>query len=276
MMKARTFLSFLIILLIIPMASAVAPIKAASFTNDGLVIIAPAIEYKTFNQSFNINVHVINKSDGSIITNKYTTCIYHLYNSSGEHLTMLNMTYHPNETEWEVRVNSDNFSYLGFYSRIIVCNYTNGLVKMGDASAFEFEVTRDGKFQSTAQGIGSLSYLLILLALTVTFFVLGFKFTESDYLWVLGFFFIIFGFYLTLIDVWTGYEYYKFLTGMGDSAMMQTLFYILLTAILAGLVVSLAVMFKNWKRIKNEIVKAVNEKEDEDEDGWDKNDFDNK
>jgi hypothetical protein len=168
-MHLKGVLTFLLICLVLtPFVSAV-PLKAASFTDDGLVIISPAIDYKTLGQSFNQNVHVINKSNGAILTNSHVTCVYHLYNESGEHITLLNMTYQPTEVEWEAVINADNFSYVGQYSRIIICNYTHGSFLLGDASEFHFFVTESGNQDSSEWII--IAFMLLFLVFSIGYMI---------------------------------------------------------------------------------------------------------
>lgn len=159
-----------LICLALPLCYAAPPFSASSSTNDGIIIVTPIIEYKIANQSFNQNVHVINKSNGAVLTNAHVVCVYHLYNSSGEHLTLLNMTYNPTEVEWETMINANNFSWVGQYSRIIVCNYTDGTFRLGDATDFSFIVNQTGLV--VLSGWVVIIFMLIFITISV-----GYMFT---------------------------------------------------------------------------------------------------
>lgn len=90
---------------------------------------------------------------------------------------MLNMTYEPDEVEWKAIINSENFTYLGEYSRIIACNYTNGNVRMGDNSAFTFIVTNTG-LEHPGEWL-SIFFILLLGALSLGFLVTLFMIVED-------------------------------------------------------------------------------------------------
>lgn len=135
---------FLIVILLIPCVFA-APIKSASFTNDGLIILSPVYDFKKLNTDFTYNVHVSNQSNGIQLTNAHTVCVLEIYNSTGSHLLSTNMTWIPADLEWETTIDKGNFTYTGFYSRVIECNYTHGNFYLGDTSEFTFEVTTNGE-----------------------------------------------------------------------------------------------------------------------------------
>jgi hypothetical protein len=137
----------------------------------------------------------------------------------------------------------------------------------GTATGFNvlwFEVTPQGLIQTTSQGIGSAIFLLLMLSLTILFGWIGFKLTDSKNLWILGIFFLFLSMIFVVYDVWLGYEYHRNFTGITDNAMPETIFYIFMFLLIAGLLSSLALLFTRWKDaaryIKNELTKR---KEDE-------------
>jgi len=156
----------------------------------------------------------------------------------------------------------------------------NGFCSNGSDSivwAYDFEVTPTGVLQTTSQGIGSAIYLILMLFLTGLFLYGGFKFSESEYLWVLGIFSIFLCFIFVVYDVWLAYEYQKNWTGMALSGMPETLFYMFLILLVSGFLVSLALLFTKWKKLYKYIKKEIKDKKEEQEmdemddwEGWGK------
>jgi hypothetical protein len=128
----------------------------------------------------------------------------------------------------------------------------------------------DGNVQTTAQGIGTLGFLALMIVLTLIFGYVGFKFFEYDYLWVVGLFFIFLGIILMNYDVWLGIQYYQNISGINDSSNIPTtIFYMFLFIEVAGLLISLALLFIHYKELKTWFRKAWEDEQNEyDEDDW--------
>ena len=122
-------------------------------------------------------------------------------------------------------------------------------------SVLWYEVSSLGIAQTTSQGIGSAVYLFLMLALAVLFGWMGFKLSESKGLWLLGIFFIFLAFLLVTYNVWLGYEYHRAFTGLENSAMPETIFYIFMFILVAGLIGSGALLFLRWKELYSYIKK---------------------
>jgi len=137
--------------------------------------------------------------------------------------------------------------------------------------AYDFVITPTGLSQSTAQGIGSAAFLFLMLVLTGLFGFLGFKFAESDKIWILGIFFLFLTLIFIVYDVWLGYEYHRTFTGLSSSAMPETIFYIFLFLLVLGLLASAALLFTKWKKIFKYFKREIKSKEDDDADveDWD-------
>lgn len=125
-------------------------------------------------------------------------------------------------------------------------------------------VTPNGLIQSTSQGIGSMMFMFLMIALTFLFGWIGFKLTESKNLWVLGIFFLFLSLLLVVYNVWLGYEYHRNFTGLTDSSMPETIFYIFMFLLVAGFLSSLGMLFLRWKDLGRYIKQQIkNRKEDE-------------
>ena len=132
---------------------------------------------------------------------------------------------------------------------------------------YDFEITQTGYKQTTSEGIGSAIFLILILSLTVLFGFMGFKFVESDTLWALGIFFLGLSLLFVVYDVYLGYEYHlNYIGSANDSRMPETIFYIFMIILTAGLMSGAVLLFKNWKKIKDIYTKK-------DSDGWDGNKF---
>lgn len=155
-------------------------------------------------------------------------------------------------------------------------NYFSSMSCCGSScgySTFTFDITPNGFNQTTAQGINSLAYLIILVALTFFLGWLGFKLIDTEYWWAFGILLLVLSLFLVVYDVWVGYEYQAILTGLGEANTMQVFFVILLVVIGAGMTVAVIVMLKNWSKLKGKIKEAITEDQGEDDDGWDNNNF---
>jgi len=161
-----------------------------------------------------------------------------------------------------------NTSTLGIY----IYDYFDD---QGNVYVNDFEITQTGYKQTTSEAIGSAVFLFLILALTVLFGFLGFKFVESDTLWVLGIFFIVLSLFFVVYDVWLGYEYHlNYIGSANNSALPQTIFFIFLTVLVAGLMVSLVLLITKWQKLVRWIKQALKEEKDEDDDNWDHGNFD--
>jgi len=113
-----------------------------------------------------------------------------------------------------------------------------------------FDITPNGYNQTTSQSINSLGYLILMIFITIIIGLLGFSLKDSEKLWVLGILFMVLSLFLLAYDFWIGYEFHKNLTGINNgSSLPETLFAIFITMVMMGLLVSGALLIKNWKKI---------------------------
>jgi len=161
----------LVTLLCLPLVSAQPPFIQPTELGSGYEIKIPPFGILKQNQDFEFSFHVFNISDGVPITDISTTCQFHLYNNSGNHLFENNsIKYeidHGSVNEWEVKVDGGNFSQLGSYSYIVQCNSTG----LGGFESVEFEVTGTGQEFTQPKAI----LFLGLMALLIFLFIIIFK-----------------------------------------------------------------------------------------------------
>lgn len=175
------------------------------------------------------------------------------------------------ETYFSYNILGGNNTELGEYTYCYDCG--NALEK--ETGCLYYLVTTTGFSQSTSQGIGSAIFLILMVILMFTFGVLGFRLFTTENLWVLGVFFEFLAVLLLVYNTWLGYEYHRLFTGLPNSSIPEVIFYIFLLILVLGLLVSLALLFLNWKKvfkyIKNEIKRKQGDNKDVED--WDFNEW---
>lgn len=215
------------------------------------------------------------ESLGIIKSGEEITLIQNCLNSTYSNITLITF---PNSSisivgNYSMNKSGDNYNYsystspIGFYNVYGVCDENGMAVNW----VYYFEATQTGYKQSTSEALGSSIYLVLMISLTLLFVILGFKFSESDKLWVFGTFLLGFSFFFMVYDLFLGYTYYlNYIGANNTSAMPQRIFYLFLFILVAGLLVSAFLLVKylpkfvSWLKIKF--------KGNED-DGWDENNY---
>lgn len=176
-----------------------------------------------------------------------------------EDCTYVNITSitYPNKTEADTNIamtkvaTKYNYSFcdtdeLGEY----IYNTEGDLWGNTAVESLKFIVTPTGISQTTPQGINSAIYIILILCLTAFIGYVGIQLFKSDYVWILGIFFIFVMFLLMTYSVWLGYEYHLTLTGINQgSGVPEVIFYIFLFVIVSGLLTSGILLFTRWKEI---------------------------
>jgi hypothetical protein len=161
-----------------------------------------------------------------------------------------------------------SFNYTTIFDEVSDCYKvkmfcTDGTYSFSDEGCYKINPT--GVDQTTSQGIGSLSYLLIMFGLTVLIGYLGFRLSENKTLWVLGLFFIFLSLLFVVYDVYLGYEYHRNFTGMASSGIPETIFWIFMFLLIGGLIISVGLLFLRWKELARYIKKELKTKDKDDE-----------
>lgn len=132
------------------------PFQTGTFTNGYEIKVPPIIVLKQ-NTNFDFNFHVFNISNGLPIDNSSTSCFLHIYNSTGEQITVDVPHIESNiPNEWEITVLGGNFSQTGVMGYSVQCNSTT----LGGFTTNNFLVTGSGQEVSTS---ASLIYILVSL-----------------------------------------------------------------------------------------------------------------
>ena len=159
------------------------------------------------------------------------------------------------------------FPVIGIYQVQVFC--WDGAYSYSDIGTYEITLT--GTKQSDAQATGSLAFLFLMIFLMVFFGWLGLTLVKNSYLWVAGIFFLFLCVLFLVYNTYLGYEYHLLLTGMPTSQTPEIIFYIFMFLMLAGILVSLALLIVHWKKIFRYIKREIKRKEDnyEDIEDWD-------
>jgi len=127
-------------------ASAAPPFVETSQTysnTPGIVFEFPGVSYHKYNTSYVFNYQSYNQSNGVPIINRTTnivSCVFHLYNLSGDHIFVENNPILADQYDWEIFIAAENFTILGDYQVIFHCNTST----YGGFVASNFEVTNTG------------------------------------------------------------------------------------------------------------------------------------
>ena len=160
------------------------PVYTTPVFEDGVIIEAPAITYLKQNQDFKFHFHAFNKSNGVSFTDDITSCIFHLYNSTGDHILKAPTEY--DALDFEILIDGDNFTQLGSYAYIIQCNTSvyGGYTQRG------ITVTGDGNDPNVG-----LKLFIILLVFSIILLSMGLILDNEIFGVLSGFSFSITGIY---------------------------------------------------------------------------------
>ena len=149
-MKALTAISlsslFLFLLVLtLPLASAVPPVTQVQAFTEGYVIEGTPQEFIKQNTAFQYNFFVYNISNGRALTSSAVECAFYLATDNGTVTAFENATYFPDTRRWGVTINENNFSSVGHHPFGVKCNSTI----YGGAKVSYFTVTPSGGTEST-------------------------------------------------------------------------------------------------------------------------------
>ncbi len=166
-----SILSIAIFILSINFCYAKPPFTTNEFTNDGLIIEYPSYGEVKVNQSFKLNTHVFNYSDGTNITNETAGCLLHIYASNGSHIFESGMNFSVEDNDFFVTI-PGNLFVLGHAAYIIQCQTYDGSV--GGAVSGTFLVTLTGETLDKEGYHGAHIFVIIfIMSLFVGNFFLG-------------------------------------------------------------------------------------------------------
>jgi len=126
----------------------------------GLFIEPANIDYLKAGSSYDFNIHVFNQSNGLPVTSGIS-CYLHLYNSSGNHLVVMENSTIGHTFDYSFFVAGANFTK-GIYEAKFNCNNS----EIGGYSEIDFIVNSFGKDIQTSE---SILYVVLTLAVLILF-----------------------------------------------------------------------------------------------------------
>lgn len=181
-----------------------------------------------------------------------------------------------NNINWAMTKIGVNFNYtfcrtqsLGEYTYTSIGNPDGTTSCNTCAEEVSFMVTSTGVEQSTAQGIASSIFIILMLGLTFIFAWIGFKLSESDNLWVVGLFFLFLAVLMLTYNVWLGVEYSRNWIGNDNSAVPSMIFWIFLSLVTIGFFVTIVIIISNWKKYWKQYKSYLKKKNDFEEEDLD-------
>ena len=152
------FLIIFSILFLFPLVNAQPPFQQTTILDKGIQIEVTLIDTIEQNKLFQFHIHAHNSSNGLLLKNDTIDfCAIHLFNNSGKHIVLTNMTYDKDHLGWEFNVLGGNFSKIGFYDSLFYCEVTG---EIGGFFEHIFEVTKNGDVLDTPKTI---VYLILVM-----------------------------------------------------------------------------------------------------------------
>jgi len=171
-MKKKLYLSVLGMFLFLSMFSLVAaqpPFQQTTIVTTGIQVEFPKFEYLQIGESFQLNVHPFNASNGLLLDNTTTDCNIHAYYKNGTHAVDANMNYDSEDMDFYVTLPAELFTG-GKGSYIIYCNASN----IGGFASGPVVISPTG-FEFTVSEAVLYGFVLLLLAMFLFFAVSGVK-----------------------------------------------------------------------------------------------------
>jgi len=167
-------LSFLLVFLL-PIISAVPPVSQLQSFTEGFDIKIPLDNIIQANSPFELEVHVINISNGFPITSGIG-CYMHLYNSTGKHIYEGFDSIVSHNFDYSFDLTAGNFSKIDFYTAVIQCNNS----VMGGISEEILQTTGTGNDLSIPQSYIYILALIGTIMLMIGLVLISFTLPASD------------------------------------------------------------------------------------------------
>lgn len=167
-MANRLILVFALLLLL-PLLSAAPPVTTVAQFAEGYVIEDTPQTYLKTAQDYQYNFFVYNISNGKMIDNSSTSCVYYIANSSGSVLTYNTVPYFEDDMHWGILIKGGNFTSEGAYFHGTSCQGTS----LGGFQVGTYEVTTTGVELTEARAIVyiGLLALIVLIILALPFII---------------------------------------------------------------------------------------------------------
>lgn len=164
----KGILGFAILIILVSIVSATQPQLPFQSSDNTLLIDYPKYDVLKVNQDHRFHAHVINQTKAK--TNLTTSCIIHLYNTTGWDIVYAPMEWESyNGLDFAYTISGKNWSKAGMYSYIIQCNSSN---EIGFVSG-QLQVTQSGSTYTTEGSITYLSATIIFIVIAFFLLIIG-------------------------------------------------------------------------------------------------------
>ena len=138
-MKITKYLLFFILFLVLSsFCYAVKPTQPTTAQLLGLQIAYPEFEYYSYNiNPITFNFHVFNSSN-VWLTNSTCQCIIHIYNLSGNHKIIANLTYDSEDKDFNYILNTSYITKRQTITYIVYCNTSTEAGYLGNGVYFNY------------------------------------------------------------------------------------------------------------------------------------------
>ncbi len=139
----------------------------------GFAVEFPLIDTIQLGETHEFSFHVFNLTGGGTII-KGITCGFELFNNTGAKQLKLNLSSPTKDDEYDFIVNGNNFTRLGFYSFLTICNSSTE----GGFSSEQFLVTRNGNVQ-IMEG-DELGIIILISVIIIVYFLVLIRLVTED------------------------------------------------------------------------------------------------
>lgn len=160
----RTFI-LILGLLLISFVSAQPPFQQTTIVNEGIQIEFPKFEYLEIGESFQLNVHPFNASNGLRLYNDTTDCELHGFYKNGTHAIITPLDFNLNNSDFFIDIPAD-FFVGGKGSYIIYCNTSD----IGGFVSGPIYITHTGFELKIEVAIIDIALLLFFIGLLIGFY----------------------------------------------------------------------------------------------------------
>ena len=154
----------------------------------------PLIRLIEQNKNFTFNFHIFNSTNGIIFDNTTHECRFHLFDNQGIHIVNnLQVPFEIIGKDFEITISGGNFSRIGEYSFLVICNSTTG----GGSVSVMFDVTENG-LELPIEANTRLNSFYLILAVAVIFLIVGLAKEDPTFLNLSGIAFVITGVFIAV------------------------------------------------------------------------------
>lgn len=168
----KKVVSLFLLVFLIGLASAVSPFQTGANQNEGIQLFTLQFDAFKVNTPFTSHLHATNISTGKELLNSEYECYLHLYNSTGNHILVVNYSNDSDNIEdKQLFIAAGNFSEVGQYGFRISCSTD----EIGGDVAGVILVNYSGILLSVSEAILYIGFLgLLIFAFFLNFVGMGY------------------------------------------------------------------------------------------------------